>query len=156
MTRLAIACLLIAGCAATTDAPATPSAAAGVKRISSLDTAKRRPPVAAKHRPGRRSLPVASRSLRRSRLENRPSRSPLPSPLDWPALAQCESGGNPQAATGNGFYGLYQFDLQTWASVGGVGSPADASPTEQTYRAQLLYNERGAAPWPVCGWRLAS
>jgi uncharacterized protein YabE (DUF348 family) len=71
--------------------------------------------------------------------------------LNWAALAQCESGGNPQAVNSAGFYGLYQFSLSTWASVGGSGNPIDASADEQTYRAQVLYNRSGASPWPVCG-----
>lgn len=74
--------------------------------------------------------------------------------LNWAALAQCESGGNPSINTGNGFYGMYQFDLQTWRSVGGYGLPSNASAAEQTKRAQILYNQRGAQPWPVCGLRL--
>ena len=71
--------------------------------------------------------------------------------LNWGALAQCESGGNPRAVNPAGYYGLYQFSLSTWASVGGSGNPIDASPDEQTYRAQVLFNRSGAAPWPVCG-----
>lgn len=74
--------------------------------------------------------------------------------LNWAALAACESGGNPRAVNPAGYYGLYQFSLGTWASVGGVGSPVDASPAEQTYRAQLLFQRSGAAPWPVCGPQL--
>lgn len=74
--------------------------------------------------------------------------------LNWAALAQCESGGNPATNTGNGFYGLYQFDEQTWHSIGGSGLPSDNSAGEQTYRAQLLYKSRGDSPWPVCGAKL--
>lgn len=74
--------------------------------------------------------------------------------LNWAGLAQCESGGNASINTGNGFYGLYQFDLQTWYAVGGKGLPSNASAAEQTKRAQILYNQRGAQPWPVCGARL--
>ncbi|WP_414042307.1 transglycosylase family protein [Macrococcus sp. EM39E] len=74
--------------------------------------------------------------------------------LNWGALAQCESGNNPSINTGNGFYGMYQFDLQTWRGVGGYGYPHQASAAEQTKRAQILYNQRGAQPWPVCGLRL--
>lgn len=74
--------------------------------------------------------------------------------LNWAGLAQCESSGNPSTNTGNGFYGLYQFDLQTWYSVGGKGLPSNASAAEQTKRAQILYNQRGSQPWPVCGARL--
>jgi len=71
--------------------------------------------------------------------------------LNWAALAQCESGGNPRAVNSAGYYGLYQFALSTWYSVGGTGNPIDASPEEQTYRAQVLYSRSGAGQWPVCG-----
>lgn len=74
--------------------------------------------------------------------------------LNWAALAQCESGGNPATNTGNGFYGLYQFDEQTWHAVGGAGLPSDNSAGEQTYRAQILYKQRSDSPWPVCGAKL--
>ncbi|WP_414053183.1 transglycosylase family protein [Macrococcus equi] len=74
--------------------------------------------------------------------------------LNWAALARCESGGNPSINTGNGYYGMYQFDLQTWRGVGGYGYPHQASAAEQTKRAQILYNMRGAQPWPVCGRNL--
>jgi transglycosylase-like protein len=67
------------------------------------------------------------------------------------AIAACESGGNPGTDTGNGFYGKFQFTLQTWASVGGSGNPAAASETEQNERAAMLYAREGASPWPVCG-----
>jgi Transglycosylase-like domain len=66
-------------------------------------------------------------------------------------IRACESGGNYSTNTGNGFYGAYQFTLQTWASVGGSGNPANASPAEQDKRAAMLYAREGAAPWPVCG-----
>ena len=71
--------------------------------------------------------------------------------LNWAALARCESGGNPRAVNPAGYYGLYQFSLSTWRGVGGSGNPADASSSEQTYRAQLLYKRSGAGQWPHCG-----
>lgn len=71
--------------------------------------------------------------------------------LNWAALAQCESSGNPKAVNPAGYYGLYQFSLPTWASVGGSGNPADASPAEQTNRAHILYEKAGAGQWPSCG-----
>ncbi len=71
--------------------------------------------------------------------------------LNWGALANCESGGNPRAVNPAGYYGLYQFDLGTWRSVGGSGVPTSASAGEQTYRAKLLYKQRGRSPWPSCG-----
>ncbi|KAB2370395.1 transglycosylase family protein [Actinomadura montaniterrae] len=74
--------------------------------------------------------------------------------LNWAGLANCESHGNPKAVNPSGYYGLYQFSLSSWASVGGSGRPSDASAGEQTYRAQLLYNRvngRWQGQWPVCG-----
>lgn len=59
-----------------------------------------------------------------------------------------ESSNNYATNTGNGYYGAYQFDLQTWQSVGGKGLPSDASPAEQDMRAKLLYAQRGCQPWP--------
>jgi hypothetical protein len=69
----------------------------------------------------------------------------------WAALRNCESHGNYATNTGNGFYGAYQFDLQTWRSMGGSGLPSDAPPWEQDARAKALYQTRGSQPWPVCG-----
>ncbi|MQA96335.1 MAG: DUF348 domain-containing protein [Streptosporangiales bacterium] len=78
--------------------------------------------------------------------------------LNWAALAECESGGNPRAVnSAGGYYGLYQFSLQTWGSVGGSGLPSEASPDEQTMRAKMLYNKvqgRWQGQWPVCGKHL--
>ncbi|MER5944774.1 ubiquitin-like domain-containing protein [Streptomyces sp. NPDC001904] len=75
--------------------------------------------------------------------------------LNWSGLAACESGGRPGALDATGTYGgLYQFDTQTWQSLGGSGRPQDAPAAEQTYRAKKLYVRRGASPWPHCGPRL--
>jgi resuscitation-promoting factor RpfB len=72
--------------------------------------------------------------------------------LNWSALASCESGGNPRAVGGGGtYFGLYQFSLGAWHGVGGTGNPIDASSSEQTYRAKLLYLKQGAGAWPYCG-----
>jgi hypothetical protein len=95
------------------------------------------------------------RELRRDlhsarRAERRRASSPAASPT-LEAIAACESGGNPGTDTGNGFYGKYQFTLQTWASVGGSGNPAAASEAEQNRRAAALFAREGASPWPVCG-----
>jgi uncharacterized protein YabE (DUF348 family) len=78
------------------------------------------------------------------------------SSLDWTALATCESGDNPSEDTGNGFYGMYQFTIGTWDSLGGSGLPSDASAATQTALAEKLYEEAGAGQWPVCGKDLFS
>ncbi|MFC3994798.1 ubiquitin-like domain-containing protein [Nocardiopsis sediminis] len=80
------------------------------------------------------------------------------SSLNWAALAECESGGDPTAVnSAGGYYGLYQFSMATWQSAGGSGSPAEASADEQTMRAQKLYdmvNGNWQGQWPECGVHL--
>lgn len=65
---------------------------------------------------------------------------------DWGPIVQCESSGNPRATNGSHF-GLFQFDLPTWRSVGGTGNPMDASVAEQYRRANMLHAQRGLQPW---------
>jgi resuscitation-promoting factor RpfB len=83
----------------------------------------------------------------------KPTVAPSADGLNWTALARCESTNNPRAVNPAGYYGLYQFSLSTWRSVGGTGSPIDASPEEQTARAQMLYKKAGAGQWG-CGSHL--
>jgi len=85
-----------------------------------------------------------------ARLESRVGAASTASPL-LEAIAACESGGNPSTNTGNGFYGKYQFTMETWQAVGGTGNPAAASEAEQDRRAARLYAQAGSSPWPVCG-----
>ncbi|MDQ6650138.1 MAG: transglycosylase family protein [Actinomycetota bacterium] len=73
------------------------------------------------------------------------------SAVDFAGIRNCESGGDYSTNTGNGFYGAYQFDLQTWRSVGGSGLPSSASAATQDALAARLASERGTSPWPVCG-----
>jgi uncharacterized protein YabE (DUF348 family) len=73
---------------------------------------------------------------------------------NWDAVAQCESGGNWQINTGNGFYGGLQFDIGTWLSNGGgaYAPRADlASREQQIAIANKVADARGSSPWPVCG-----
>lgn len=72
----------------------------------------------------------------------------------WDRLAQCESGGNWQINTGNGYYGGLQFHPQTWRSVGGTGLPHEASKAEQIRRAQILQARAGWGQWPACSRKL--
>ena len=67
-------------------------------------------------------------------------------------IAQCESGGNPEAVSRDGRYrGKYQFSRATWRAMGGSGDPADASEATQDRMALRLYRAEGIKPWPVCG-----
>lgn len=61
-------------------------------------------------------------------------------------IERCESSGNENASNGSHF-GLFQFDLPTWRSVGGTGDPRDASRAEQRSRAEALLSKRGTQPW---------
>jgi hypothetical protein len=77
-------------------------------------------------------------------------------PINWDAVARCESGGNWHINTGNGFYGGLQFDYGTWLSNGGgaYASRADlASREQQIDIANRVFAARGRSPWPVCGYR---
>jgi Transglycosylase-like domain len=64
---------------------------------------------------------------------------------------RCESGGNYRTATGNGFWGAYQFTLSSWRAAGGIGMPHLATKLEQDFRAVLLLRIQGTGAWPVCG-----
>ena len=73
--------------------------------------------------------------------------------MNWDAVAQCESGGNWAANTGNGHYGGLQFKQATWSSNGGAGSPVTASREEQIRVANNVLKSQGIRAWPVCGRR---
>jgi len=70
----------------------------------------------------------------------------------WDRIAQCESGGNWAANTGNGYYGGLQFNLSTWRSYGGVSRP---DLTSREYQISIAEKVRAASggygAWPVCG-----
>jgi uncharacterized protein YabE (DUF348 family) len=118
----------------------TDGAESGRQQLSSTVT---KPPVDELVSVGTKARPAATGAV--------PSTS---DGLNWTALAKCESGGNPRAVNPAGYYGLYQFSLSTWKSVGGSGNPVDASPAEQTARAQMLYARGGASQWG-CGAHLS-
>ena len=99
----------------------------------------------------REELRTSRRELRRAKSATTGPSGGGGAPPHLEAIAACESGGDYSTNTGNGFYGAYQFTQSTWASVGGTGNPADASPAEQDRRAAMLYAQAGSTPWPVCG-----
>ena len=81
----------------------------------------------------------------------------------WDQLAQCETGGNWSANTGNGFGGGLQFMHQrsysTWLSFGGgefAPHPWDASREQQIDIAERVLASSGWRAWPGCarknGW----
>ncbi|MDT0166519.1 transglycosylase family protein [Actinotalea sp. AC32] len=105
-----------------------------------------------------RPKPVPAPAPRASSSGSSSSPAPVASTVGgdvWAALAQCESGGNPTIVSSNGLYhGLYQFSVGTWQSVGGSGLPSQASPDEQTMRAQMLQARSGWGQWPACSRKL--
>ena len=81
-----------------------------------------------------------------------PPRQPPPESLA--ALRQCESGGNYRIATGNGYYGAYQFAPATWRALGYGGLPHVAPPKVQDEAAVRLWSVAGWRPWPGCKAKL--
>jgi LysM repeat protein len=68
----------------------------------------------------------------------------------WDDIAQCESGGNWSANTGNGYSGGLQFAPSTWRAHGGSGSPSSASREEQIAVAERVQASQGWGAWPNC------
>jgi murein DD-endopeptidase MepM/ murein hydrolase activator NlpD len=74
----------------------------------------------------------------------------------WDKVAACESSGNWQINTGNGFYGGLQFASSTWKSFGGTAyAPrADlATRNQQIAVAERVLRSQGPGAWPVCSLR---
>jgi resuscitation-promoting factor RpfA len=72
----------------------------------------------------------------------------------WNRVAQCESGGNWQINTGNGYYGGLQFSHSTWKAYGGgayANNANGASRVEQITIARKTLRSQGPGAWPVCG-----
>jgi len=69
----------------------------------------------------------------------------------WDELADCESGGNWAANTGNGYYGGLQFNVDTWQGYGGTGYPHEASRETQIAIATKVRDANGGyGSWPAC------
>ena len=92
-----------------------------------------------------------------------PAPAPAPAPAAnyasgstvWDELAQCESGGNWAANTGNGYYGGLQFTLSTWQAYGGSGYPNQASRETQIAIATKVRDANGGyGSWPACSQQL--
>jgi soluble lytic murein transglycosylase-like protein len=63
------------------------------------------------------------------------------------SVAECESGLDPGAGNGAGYYGLFQFDEETWAAYG-YGSIYD--PAAQADTAAALLAAGHSSRWPNC------
>jgi len=74
----------------------------------------------------------------------------------WDRVAACESGGNWQINTGNGYYGGLQFSRATWIGYGGgkYASTANrATKAQQIAIARRTLQGQGPGAWPVCSRR---
>ncbi|MGC9377893.1 transglycosylase family protein [Streptomyces sp. MH13] len=74
----------------------------------------------------------------------------VPLRTDWDAIAACESGGDWDANTGNGYYGGLQFAPSSWIAAGGLeyAPRADlASRAEQIAVAERLARIQGMSAW---------
>jgi hypothetical protein len=78
----------------------------------------------------------------------------VPSTGVWYRLRMCESGGNYNDNTGNGYYGAYQFAASTWSGLGLPGLPNQASPAVQDEAAKMLQARSGWGQWPSCSAQL--
>ena len=84
-------------------------------------------------RPSRRARSRAARAptpASRARSTPRRRRPPARRSSVWDALSRCESGGNWNANTGNGFVGGLQFLPQTWSAHGGGEFAPSAGPRD--------------------------
>lgn len=71
----------------------------------------------------------------------------------WDNLAWCESRGNWNMNSGNGFYGGLQFMLSTWLNMGGGQYsyyPHEATREQQIEVASRLQAQYGWGQWPAC------
>lgn len=74
----------------------------------------------------------------------------------WDQLAECESGGDWNINTGNGYSGGLQFNPQTWQAHGGSGNAADASRAEQIAVAENVLDNQGWGAWPSCSQQIGA
>ena len=134
--------------------------AATIHRYRGTERFFRNHPRLARTRVGRRALRFARQEIARTRRELRRTlaalrRARYPEPSWWLGQAACirSHEGTWTDNTGNGYYGSYQFLLSTWRSVGGRGYPYEASPTEQTFRAWLVWKRDGGSwrEWGTAG-----
>lgn len=75
----------------------------------------------------------------------------------WDRLAHCESTGNWQINSGNGYHGGLQFSPRTWTAFGGgefAPVAYKASRTQQIAVAERVLAAQGWNAWPTCSRKL--
>ncbi len=71
-------------------------------------------------------------------------------------MAACESSGNWNSATHNGYFGGLQFSSSTWEAYGGTAYAAradQATKDQQIAVAEKVLEGQGPGAWPTCGPR---
>lgn len=74
--------------------------------------------------------------------------------INWDRLARCESGGDWNINTGNGYYGGVQMTHGNWLNHRPPGAPAyahQASKAQQIHAAEGILREQGRGAWPPLG-----
>ncbi|MDJ1131122.1 transglycosylase family protein [Streptomyces iconiensis] len=72
----------------------------------------------------------------------------------WEKVAACESSGNWDINTGNGYFGGLQFSQSTWQAYGGTAYAARAdlaAKDQQIAVAEKVLEGQGPGAWPNCG-----
>lgn len=138
--------------------PAIAAASASAENVESLPFAVIKgieAPTQAAATPAPTAAPAPVRTQGTSRSQ---SRTPVASGAGlnlaraamWDRIARCESGGNWQINTGNGYYGGLQFALASWRANGGTdfaAYPHKATRAQQITVANRYYAKAGLAPW---------
>lgn len=134
-------------------------------------------PAAPSHKPKKHVAKRRAQHEHKSATTSSPAASPAPSPSPSPvpapvapagslssviynaaaqagidgnyllSIARCESSLNPRAVSSSGYYGLFQFDQETWAAYG-YGSIYD--PVAQSQTAARLIAAGQTSRWPNC------
>jgi hypothetical protein len=161
--RLLTLLVLLVGCAggeASHPTSGQPTPPTGLPSASPLAVAAAAPSSTPEAASRSRSVNAANRTAKDGHDPRANTRRALPAPagtgsLNWTALAECESSGNPRAVSRSGRYrGAFQMDADFWRTYGGhqyASRPDLASYAEQLRVAQRGYQARGRAPWPTCG-----
>lgn len=77
----------------------------------------------------------------------------------WDELARCESGGDWNTNTGNGYFGGVQFSQSTWEGYGGTAyasRPDLATREQQIAIAERTLAGQGWDAWPTCSARISA
>ncbi|MFF2375467.1 transglycosylase family protein [Streptomyces xiamenensis] len=74
----------------------------------------------------------------------------------WDQVAECESSGQWDIDTGNGYFGGLQFKQSTWEAFGGTAYAAradQATKDQQIAVAEKVLDGQGPGAWPTCSER---